>query len=354
MGWRLKRFFNALRKKPASAVPAEKKAAAPHESPEPFFNPFGRFADAVITQMNERATAYEEKSQKEIKDLLSRIAVISFVGASGSGKSTRAIQVARAYRIEYIIDDGLLIRGSSIIAGTSAKRAETKMDSVRQAMFLDPVRAENMRRALVEHLPSALMILGTSDAMMLRICQHLWLTPPSIKIRIEDVTTEEERNLARNTRMSEGMHTIPVPSMEIKHEFSGYLAEPLAKWWQRLGFGNVFAASTTGQTSYGEEHTVVRPTFSTLGHYAMTDQAMKDLIRLLALQVAGISDVVETKIKKEPYGVVLDIDLAVYYGAGARTVLAETQTTISEGVERFTSINVLVANVRAVRVAIAN
>ncbi|NLZ66108.1 MAG: hypothetical protein GX910_00380 [Clostridiaceae bacterium] len=353
MGWRLKRFFKALRKKPASAVPPEEKASSPHESPDPFFNPFGRFADAVITQMNERATAYEEKTQNEIKELLSHIAVISFVGESGSGKSTRAIQVARAYRIEYIIDDGLLIRGSSIIAGTSAKRAETKMDSVRQAMFLDPVRAENMRRALVEHLPSALMILGTSDAMLLRICQHLWLTPPSIKIRIEDVTTEEERNLARNTRMSEGMHTIPVPSMEIKHEFSGYLAEPLAKWWQRIGFGNVFGTSSS-QTPYGEEHTVVRPTFSTLGHYAMTDQAMKDLIRLLALQVPGISDVVESKIKKEPYGVILDIDLAVYYGASARTVLAETQTIISEGVERFTSINVLVANVRAVRVAIAN
>lgn len=351
-GW-LKRLFNALRKKPASSVPREEKAPSPHESPEPFFNPFGRFADAVITQMNERATAYEEKTQNEIRELLSRIAVISFVGVSGSGKSTRAIQVARAYRIEYIIDDGLLIRGSSIIAGTSAKRAETKMDSVRQAMFLDPVRAENMRRALVEHLPSALMILGTSDAMLLRICQNLWLTPPSIKIRIEDVTTEEERNLARNTRMSEGMHTIPVPSMEIKHEFSGYLAEPLAKWWQRLGFGNVFG-STSGQTPYGDEHTVVRPTFSTLGHYAMTDQAMKDLIRLLALQVAGISDVVEAKIKKEPYGVILDIDLAVYYGASARTVLAETQAAVSEGVERFTSINVLVANVRAVRVAIAN
>ena len=351
-GW-LKRLFSALRKKPASAVPREEKTSSPHESPEPFFNPFGRFADAVITQMNERATAYEEKTQNEIRELLSRIAVISFVGASGSGKSTRAIQVAREYRIEYIIDDGLLIRGSSIITGTSAKRAETKMDSVRQAMFLDPVRAENMRRALVEHLPSALMILGTSDAMLLRICQNLWLTPPSIKIRIEDVTTEEERNLARNTRMSEGMHTIPVPSMEIKHEFSGYLAEPLAKWWQRLGFGNVFGSSS-GQTPYGDEHTVVRPTFSTLGHYAMTDQAMKDLIRLLVLQIAGISDVVETKIKKEPYGVILDIDLAIYYGASARTVLAEAQAAVSEGVERFTSINVLVANVRAVRVAIAN
>lgn len=316
---------------------------------EQALKPFGRIADAVISQVNERVTAYEEKTQKEIRDLLSQIAVVSFIGSSGSGKSTRAIRVAREYKIEYIIDDGLLIHGSAVITGSSAKRAETKMDSVRQAMFLDPARAENMRRALVEHLPSALMVLGTSEAMLNRICENLWLNPPSIKIRIEDVSTEEERNQAKRTRMSEGKHTIPVPSMEIKHEFSGYLAEPLAKFWQRFDFG-VFG-SQANLPPGDADRTVVRPTFSTLGSYAMSDQAMRDLVAMLAMKVDGVEGVVGQKVHKEPYGVILDMDLSIYYGSSTQAVLAEVQSAVSAGVELYTAVNVLAANVRAVRVA---
>lgn len=341
------------RKKGDTQPLSEPERQAPVQVPErppadSLFNQFGRLADAVMAQMNERAEAYEEQTQKEIRHLLSQIAVVSFIGSSGSGKSTRAIRVAREYNIEYIIDDGLLIHGSAIITGSSAKRAETKMDSVRQAMFLDPVRAENMRRALIEHLPSALMILGTSDAMLAHICENLWLNQPSIKIRIEDVSSEEERNLARQTRLSEGKHTIPVPSMEIKHEFSGYLAEPLAKFWQKFDF-SVFGQPGSQSVS-DQDRTVVRPTFSTLGSYTMSDQAMKDLVGLLAVEVNGVEEVVRQKVHKEPYGITLDLDLSIYYGSSAQSVLADVQAAVSAGVEQYTAINVLAANVRAVRV----
>lgn len=223
------------------------------------------------------------------------------------------------------------------------------MESVRQALFLDPVRAESMRRTLVERLPSALMILGTSDAMLSRICENLWLNQPSIKIRIEDVTTEMERNLAKQTRLAEGKHTIPVPSMEIKHEFSGSLIEPLARLWQRFDLGSVFGSTST-QNTVDYDRTVVRPTFSTLGSYAMSDQAMKDLVSVLALKVDGVEGVVDQKVQKEPYGVILSLDLAIYYGSSTQSVLAKTQTAVSAGVELLTAINVLATNVRAVRV----
>jgi len=331
------------------AVSLENEAVTVEAPADSLFNPLGRIAGAVISQISERDIAYEEQTQKEIRELLSQIAIVSFIGVSGSGKSTRAIRVARAYNIEYIIDDGLLIHGSAIITGSSAKRADTKMESVRQAMFLDPARAENMRRALVEHLPSALMILGTSEAMLTRICENLWLNQPSIRIRIEDVSSEEERNLARQTRLSEGKHTIPVPSMEIKHEFSGYLAEPFAKFWQRFDFG--MFSSQQSQTIADLDKTVVRPTFSTLGSYAMSDQAMKDLVRMLACAVDGVESVVGQKVHKEPYGIILDLDLSIYYGSSAQSVLAEVQSAVSAGVEQYTAVNVLAANVRAVRVA---
>jgi len=313
---------------------------------EPLFNPFGRFAEVVKTQVTERAIQYEEATQNEIRELLSTIAVISFVGPSGTGKSTRAIVIARRYDIRYIIDDGLLIHGSSIIAGSSAKRAGTKLESVRQALFIDPTRAANMRRALVEHLPATLMILGTSDAMLERICDNLWLNRPSLQISIEDVTTEEERNIAKQTRMTEGKHTIPVPSMEIKHEFSGYFAEPLQKLRRRFDRGTSYLPSEGDS-----DRTVVRPTFSSLGSYSMSDEAVGQLLKLISRRIPGIENMVRYNLKKEPYGVIIDLDLELIYGYNAQSVLLEAQSKIGETFEHLTAINVLVTNVRALRVA---
>jgi hypothetical protein len=328
---------------------AETKARDKLTRDEPIFNPFERFAEAVKTQVSERTIKYEEATQNEIREILSNIAVIAFVGPSGTGKSTRAIIIARRYDIRYIIDDGLLIHGSSVVTGSSAKRAGTKLESVRQALFIDPTRAANMRRALVEHRPATLMILGTSDGMLERICDNLWLNRPSLHINIDDVTTEEERNIAKNTRLTEGKHTIPVPSMEIKHEFSGYFAEPLQKLRRRFDRGSSYVPGDLDL-----ERTVVRPTFSSLGSYSMSDEAVEQLLNLIAKQIPGIESMVHYNVRKEPYGVIIDLDLELIYGFNAQKVLVEAQEKISENFEHLTAINVLVTNVRALRVARVN
>ena len=121
------------------------------------------------------------QSETLTREFLSNIAIIAFVGQSGTGKSTRAIAVARQNNIDYLIDDGLLINGGRIVAGTSAKKAPSKMESVRQALFVDPTRSQVMRRAIVESNPTAIMILGTSDSMLEKITTNLWLNKPSLK-----------------------------------------------------------------------------------------------------------------------------------------------------------------------------
>ena len=279
------------------------------------------------------------------REALSSIAVVAFVGPSGTGKSTRAIKVARSNNISYLIDDGLLINGSRIVAGTSAKKAPTKLESVRQALFADPTRSSVMRRALVENMPTALMILGTSDSMLEKICNNLWLNQPSMLIRIEDVTTEEERRLARNTRMTEGMHTIPVPSMEIKHEFSGYFTDPLNKLRQR--FDRERGVSPVVPDT---ERTMVRPTFSSLGSYSISDDALLDLVKIVLSSVNGYAEVVSFKSEKRTYGVVLSLEIAIYYGYDAQEVLFEAQQKIGRSVEEYTSITMIAVNVRAKRV----
>ena len=56
------------------------------------------------------------------------IRVYAFVGPSGTGKSYRAQMVASENNINYIIDDGLLVKDNNVIAGNSAKKAPTKIE----------------------------------------------------------------------------------------------------------------------------------------------------------------------------------------------------------------------------------
>ena len=69
-------------------------------------------------------------------NLSNKIRVYAFVGPSGTGKSYRAQMVAGEYDIHYIIDDGLFIKDNEVIAGNSAKKAPTKIETVKHALFL--------------------------------------------------------------------------------------------------------------------------------------------------------------------------------------------------------------------------
>jgi len=306
---------------------------------------FSKIADAVNKNQSDKAVAEIAKAKEEIRQALSVIEVIAFIGSSGTGKSTRAIRIAKTLGISYIIDDGLLINGSKIVAGLSAKRAKSKLESVKQALFVDESRAEGMRRALGENLPEKLMILGTSDGMLEKICNNLWLEQPKKVVRIEDVTTEEERRTAVFIRSTQGQHTIPVPSMEIKHEFSGYFSDPLNRLLRRREKNY-----DAGVIPSDAERTVVRPTFSTLGSYSISDEALSDLARIIIQKkVPGVGDLLKFQIDKQSYGIVIDIELSLRYGYNAQDVLKQVQDKVSHGIEDYTSINIMLTNVKAKR-----
>ncbi|HRZ65913.1 MAG TPA: hypothetical protein P5133_13365, partial [Spirochaetia bacterium] len=65
------------------------------------------------------------------------VRVYALVGESGTGKSFRAKLVAQKYGIDLIIDDGILIRGDTLIAGRSAKKEQLYMAAVKTALFHD-------------------------------------------------------------------------------------------------------------------------------------------------------------------------------------------------------------------------
>ena len=131
-----------------------------------------------------------------------KMKVYAFVGPSGTGKSYRAQMVASANDIHYIIDDGLLINENEVLAGTSAKKAPTKVETVKRALFLEKNQKEEMKKAIKKYKLDSLLILGTSDKMVTKIQESLGVPKIEKTIYITDVATEEEMKTARRIRVT--------------------------------------------------------------------------------------------------------------------------------------------------------
>ena len=153
--------------------------------------------------------------------------VYAFVGKSGTGKSYNAQKVAKKYDIHYIIDDAILIKDTKVIAGKSAKTEANFIASVKAAIFFDQKRQEEMKAVIKKENPDKLLILGTSDDMIEKIITNLDLKKLVKTIYIEDIATKQEMEIARKSRMEDGKHVVPVPTLEIKNQFSGYFLDTL-------------------------------------------------------------------------------------------------------------------------------
>jgi len=263
--------------------------------------------------------------------------VVSFVGASGTGKSYRATWVSKENNIEYIIDDGLLIRGNNIIGGKSAKREITRIGSIKRALFLDKEHANEVKTIIDEINPESILILGTSVGMVEAIAKNLGLPSVSRQIFIEDVASDFEIEQALNTRKEQGKHVIPVPTFEIKNDFSGYFLDPL----------QIFRRKTKGTYQLVGEKSVVRPFFSYLGNYTISDYTIYQIVEYVTSNIEGVSRISRFRVHNQADGINMELDLVLYYGYVIRPLLMRVQDKIKEEVERLTALNIKLIDVTA-------
>lgn len=235
--------------------------------------------------------------------------VIAFFGPPGTGKSDRALVVAYENKASCIIDDGILIYHSRIVAGKSAKREESRLKAVRRAIFWDAEQREEVRQALEKINPKRVLILGTSDRMVETICKALGLPKPSKYIRIQDVARPDEMLKAKEARNKEGKHVIPVPTMELKPYFKGYLIDPLRFFRNRK-------KEMPKRFSENEERSVVRPVFSYYGKLSFSDRVIDSLVYYAVrdMKKIRITYVRSEKSTGQMNGLILFIDVSVKPG----------------------------------------
>ncbi len=261
--------------------------------------------------------------------------VVGFIGPSGTGKSHRASWVAREREIEFIIDDGLLIKVNQVVAGISAKRESTRIGSVKRALFLDEMHAKDVKDAIALHKPEAIMIIGTSDEMVEKIASHLELPEVSQKVYITDVANDFEIKQAMSTRKEQGKHVIPVPTFEIKQDFSGYFLDPL----------QIFKRKGKGSYQLVGEKSVVRPTFSYLGKYTISDYTVYQIVEYIVVNVPGVSKISRFRAENRPDGIFMEMDLVLVYGYPIRALIQGIQLKVKDEVEKLTALNIGALNI---------
>lgn len=259
-----------------------------------------------------------------------RITVYAFVGPSGTGKSYRAGLVASENGINFIIDDGLFIKDNEIIAGNSAKKAPTKIETVKHALFMEDKEKEDILKAIKKYKPEKILILGTSDNMVKKIAQNLGLPEISKFIYISEIATEEEMQTAKRIRTTEGKHVIPVPTFELKKDFSGYILDPL----------QIFKSKGKGAKPYISEKSIIRPTFSYLGNFTISDSVFRQIIDYMAEKTEAIYKIAKTRVNTTEEGENIYIEVIILYGYSIMDMVSEFKMRVKKEIERLTAMNV--------------
>ncbi len=252
-------------------------------------------------------------------------------GPSGTGKSYRAQMVASEKGINFIIDDGLLIKDNEVIAGESAKKASTKVATVKRALFYEEDEKNIIINALKKYKPESILILGTSDGMVEKIASNLGLPEIIDTTYITDVATEQEMETARRIRVTEGKHVIPVPTFEIKKDFSGYLLDPL----------QIFKSKGKGKKPYISEKSIIRPTFSYMGNFTISDLVFRQILEYLALQTPAIHKILRTRVENYGEGAKLYMEVAVVYGYNVIDEINQFKQKARKEIEKLTAMNVV-------------
>ena len=140
------------------------------------------------------------------------------------------------------------------------------MGAVRVALFDDKEHRDEVAKAWKKARIKKLLILGTSEKMVMKIATRLQLPQPQKIIHIEEIASREEIEKAIKSRQVEGKHVIPVPSIEIKRNYSQIFSNSIKVFFQRKNIFN----KNDGKLF---EKSIVQPEFSKKGRIEISEAA---------------------------------------------------------------------------------
>ena len=275
------------------------------------------------------------KKLSDIIDIFKHVQVYALVGESGTGKSFRSKLLAEEYGIHAIIDDGLLIQDDKIVAGRSAKREKTYMGAVRAALFDDKEHRDSVARVLRKTHIKKILLLGTSEKMVMKIAMRLQLPQPQKIIHIEEIASKEDIEKAIKSRQVEGKHVIPVPSIEVKKNYSQIFSTSMHDFFSK---NKLFKKAGKNLNGKMIEKSIVQPEFSKKGRIEISEAALTQMVMHCVNECDPDVKIKKISIKTDSRGYRLIVTIDVPFGTQLTGKVHKLQQYIIDKIESFTGI----------------
>ena len=151
--------------------------------------------------------------------------------------------------------------------------------------------------------------------------------------------------LSRKSRNEEGKHVVPVPTFEIKKQFSGYFIDPLRMFdIYRRESSNMYEAESS-------EKTIIRPTYSYLGKFRISDNVIKEIITHVVGEIEGVYKVEKVFTEKYIDGMRIEMDLKIVFGKSIPEVSKNVQKATAQTIENMTGINLFGIDINIVGIS---
>ncbi len=272
-----------------------------------------------------------------LKRRLQGMQVYALVGKSGTGKSFRAKLLAEKLDVPYIIDDGLLIHDTTILAGKSAKQEKNYISAIRTALFTDPEHRQAVTRAMQEEKIRKILLLGTSERMVRQMAETLVLPPVARIIKIEEIASQKDIENAIKSRFEEGKHVIPVPAIEVKRDYAQILSDTIRIFFK----GDKDAGS--GKPSRFFEKSVVRPDYHESrisGTVSISEAALTQMILHCIDEHDGDIVTKKIRVKTSRTGYAIDLYIDVPFGKPLGGELHALRNYILSNIKKYTGIHI--------------
>jgi uncharacterized alkaline shock family protein YloU len=169
--------------------------------------------------------------------------------------------------------------------------------------------------------------------MVERIDQRLELGGIDQYINIEDISSAEEIEKALSVRNNEGKHVIPVPTIEVEKDFSGYILHSLELFFKK------------DDKTVRHEKSIVRPRFSFYGNLSISNRVLVDLIKYLIKKYSEITTFKKLKVEEINSQLFINLSLEITYGLKIKEFVNGLKADLKEHLENNTGINVREINI---------
>ena len=102
----------------------------------------------------------------------------------------------------------------------------------------------------------------------------------------------------------------------------------------------IFKSKGKGAKPYISEKSIIRPTFSYLGNFTISDSVFRQIIDYMADKTEAIYKIAKTRVDTTEDGENIYIEVIILYGYNIMDMVSEFKMKVRKEIERLTAMNV--------------